>query len=300
MTATLSLREESAERASNARRRKVVNLVAVGACAVAVLVALIPLVAVLGYTIARGVGRFTGRFFTTSMRGVGPLDSTGGILHSIIGTIEQVGMATLISVPLGLLVAIYLVEYGRNGRFAQSLRFLVDVLTGIPSIVAGLFVFTFFVLGLHQGFSGFAAALALSVLMLPIVARASEEMLKLVPQDLREASYALGVARWRTIVSVVLPTASGGLTTAVMLAVARVTGETAPLLLTAFGVDTVHLNPFHGQQSALPLFVFAQAQSPFKIDVDRAWGAALALIVIVVLLTVAARVVTRRSRVSVT
>jgi phosphate transport system permease protein len=300
VTATLSLREASEKRAANARRRKIVNLAAVGACGLALVLALIPLVAVLGYTIVRGAAKFTGHFFTTSMRGVGPLDATGGILHSVIGTAEQVALATLVSVPLGLLVAVYLVEYGGRGRFGRGLRFLVDVLTGIPSIVAGLFVFTFWVLGLHQGFSGFAAALALSVLMLPIVARASEEMLKLVPQDLREASYALGVARWRTIVSVVIPTASAGLTTAVMLAVARVTGETAPLLLTAFGVDTVHANPFHGQQSALPLFVFSQAQSPFKIDVDRAWGAALALIVIVVLLTVVARVVTGRSRVSVT
>jgi phosphate transport system permease protein len=300
VTATVSLREASAARAGNARRRRTVNLVAIAGCALALVVALIPLVAVLAYTIAKGAAKFTGRFFTTSMRGVGPLDATGGILHSIIGTLEQVGLASLISVPLGLLVAVFLVEYGRQGRFAQSLRFLVDVLTGIPSIVAGLFVYSFWVIALHQGFSGFAGALALSVLMLPIVARASEEMLKLVPQDLREASYALGVARWRTIVSIVIPTASSGLTTAVMLAVARVTGETAPLLLTVFGLDTVHANPFHGQQSALPLFVFAQAQSPFKIDVDRAWGAALALIVIVVLLTVVARVVTRRSRVSVT
>lgn len=300
MTATVSLREASAARAGNARRRRVVNLVAVGACALTLVVALIPLVAVLGYTLVKGAARFSGHFFTTSMRGVGPLDASGGIVHSIIGTLEQVGLATVISVPLGLLVAVYLVEYGRSGRFSQVLRFLVDVLTGIPSIVAGLFVFTFLVLGLHQGFSGFAAALSLSVLMLPIVARASEEMLKLVPHELREASYALGVARWRTIVSIVIPTASAGLTTAVMLAVARVTGETAPLLLTAFGADTVHANPFHGQQSALPLFVFSQAQSPFKIDVDRAWGAALALIVIVVLLTVVARTVTRRSRVAVT
>lgn len=299
MTA-VSLREASADRAGNARRRKVANLAACGACALAVVVALIPLVAVLGYTVARGVAKFTGQFFTTTMRGVGPLDATGGILHAIIGTLEQVGLATLISVPLGLMVAVYLVEYGRSGRFAQLVRFFVDVLTGIPSIVAGLFVFTFWVLGLHQGFSGFGAALALSVLMLPVVARASEEMLKLVSQDLREASYALGVARWRTIVSIVIPTASAGLTTAVMLAVARVTGETAPLLLTAFGFDSINANPFHGQQSALPLFVFSQAQSPFKIDVDRAWGAALALIMIVVLLTVVARVVTRRSRVSVT
>jgi phosphate transport system permease protein len=300
MSAVLSLQEASAGRAANARRRRVVSGLACGVCGLTVVIALVPLVAVLGYTVVRGAGRVTGHFFTTSMRGVGPLDPTGGILHSIIGTLEQVGLATLLAVPLGLMVAVYRVEYGARSRFGQAVRFLVDVMTGIPSIVAGLFVYTFWVLGLHQGYSGFAAALALMVLMLPIVARASEEMLKLVPQDLREASYALGAARWRTILSIVLPTASAGLTTAVMLAVARVTGETAPLLLTAFGFDSVHANPFHGPQSALPLFVYGQAGSPFKIDVDRAWGAALTLIVMVVLLTVVARLVTRRSRVAVT
>src|SRR5205807_9559004 len=139
---------------------------------------------------------------------------TGGAYHAIMGTIEQVGIASLLAVPLGLLVAIYIVEYGR-GRLRMAIRFLVDVMTGIPSIVAGLFIFAFWVLGLHRGFSGLAAALALAVLMLPIVVRSTEEMLKLVPDSLREASYALGVPRWRTVVSVVLPTASAGITTGV-------------------------------------------------------------------------------------
>jgi phosphate transport system permease protein len=231
------------------------------------------------------------------MRGVGPLENAGGAYHAIIGTLEQVLVASVISIPLGLLAAIYLVEYGR-GRLAYWIRFFVDVMTGLPSIVAGLFIFAFWVLGLHQGFSGLAAGLALSILMLPIVVRASEEMLKLVPDDLREASWALGVPRWRTIVSVVLPAASAGLTTGIMLAIARVTGETAPLLLTAFGFDAVNKNPFKGPQSGLPLFVFAQAGSAFQVAVNRAWAGALTLIAIVLVLTVIARLLTRRSRIA--
>ncbi|MEY2567294.1 MAG: phosphate transport system permease protein [Actinomycetota bacterium] len=257
--------------------------------------ALLPLVAVLAYTVNRGAQAISLNFLTHSMKGVGPLDPGGGAYHAIVGTLEQVGIATLISVPLGLLAAVYLVEYGR-GRFAGLVRFVVDVMTGIPSIVAGLFVFAFWVVGLHRGFSGLAAALALTVLMLPVVVRTSEEMLKLVPADLREASWALGVPRWRTIVSVVLPSASAGLTTGVMLAIARVTGETAPLLLTAFGFDAINTDPVHGPQSALPLYVFGQAQSAFDVAVDRAWAGALTLIVVVLLLTTTARLLTRRNR----
>jgi phosphate transport system permease protein len=229
------------------------------------------------------------------MRGIGPLDTTGGIYHSIVGTIEQVLIASAIAVPLGIIAAVYVVEYGR-GRLAATVRFFIDVMTGIPSIVAGLFIFAFWVLALHQGFSGFAAGMSLAVLMLPVVARASEEMLKLVPDELREASYALGVPKWRTVLSVVLPVASAGITTGVVLAVARVTGETAPLLLTAFGFDSVNYNPFSGPQSALPLFVYQQATSAFKVAVDRAWGAALVLILFVVILSVIARLLTRRNR----
>jgi phosphate transport system permease protein len=175
-------------------------------------------------------------------------------------------------------------------------RTVIDVMVGIPSIVAGLFIYAFWVLGLGQGFSGLAAALALSILMLPIVVRSAEEMIKLVPAALREASYALGIPRWRTILRVVLPTASAGITTGVMLAVARVTGETAPLLLTAFGFDSIKNDPFSGPQSSLPLFVFSQASSAFTTAVDRAWAGALTLIAVVLFLTVAARLVTRRNR----
>jgi len=215
-----------------------------------------------------------------------------------VGTIEQVGIAALLSIPLGLLVAIYIVEYGTS-RLSTGVRFLVDVMTGVPSIVAGLFVFAFWVLGLHQGFSGLAASLALAVLMLPVVVRSSEEMLRLVPTDLREASYALGVPRWRTVLSVVLPTASGGITTGIVLAIARVTGETAPLLVTAFGFDAIKTSPFKGPQSNLSLFVFQNASSAFEVAVQRAWAAALTLIVVVLVLITAARLLGRLNRVQV-
>jgi phosphate transport system permease protein len=261
----------------------------------AVFVALVPLVALFLYTVKRGLEAISPGFFTHSMRGVGPLEDAGGAYHAIIGTIEQVLIASLISIPIGLLAAIYIVEYGK-GRLVTWIRLFVDVMTGIPSIVAGLFIFAFWVLGLNQGFSGLAAGMALSILMLPIIVRASEEMLKLVPDDLREASYALGIPRWRTILRVVLPAASAGLTTGIILAVARVTGETAPLLLTAFGFDSLRTNPFSGAQSGLPLFVFQQAGSAFEVAVNRAWAGALTLIVFVLILTVIARLLTRRNR----
>ena len=271
------------------------NRLALTLLVTALVLALVPLVAVLGYTVRRGAQAISPGFFSHSMSGVGPLEDAGGAYHAILGTLEQVLIASVISIPIGLLAAIYIVEYGR-GRFAYWVRFFVDVMTGIPSIVAGLFIFAFWVLGLHKGFSGFAAGMALAILMLPIVVRASEEMLKLVPGDLREASYALGVPRWRTILSVVLPSASAGLTTGIILAVARVTGETAPLLLTAFGFDAIRTNPFSGPQSGLPLFVFAQAGSAFDVAINRAWAGALTLIAIVLLLTVIARLLTRRNR----
>jgi phosphate transport system permease protein len=286
---------ETSTLASPRRRRVWVNRVATGGLALGAVIALVPLVGVLVYTIGKGLSSINGDFLTTTMRGIGPLDTTGGIYHSIVGTIEQVLIASAIAVPLGIIAAVYVVEYG-HGRLAGAVRFLIDVMTGIPSIVAGLFIFAFWVLALHQGFSGFAAGMALAVLMLPVVARASEEMLKLVPDELREASYALGVPKWRTVLSVVLPVASAGITTGVVLAVARVTGETAPLLLTAFGFDSINYNPLSGPQSALPLFVYQQATSAFKVAVDRAWGAALVLILFVVVLSVIARLLTRRNR----
>jgi phosphate transport system permease protein len=185
------------------------------------------------------------------------------------------------------------VEYGRDSRFAKLVSFFVDVMTGLPSIVAGLFILAFWLLLLGFQFSGFAGSLALSILMMPTVVRAAEEMLKLVPNDLREASYALGVPRWRTICFVVLPTALTGIMTGIMLAIARVMGETAPLLLTVFVTSAINNDPFKGPQMALPLFIFDQAGRPNDTAINRAWAAALTLIVIIMLLNLVARVIAR-------
>ncbi|WP_131748782.1 phosphate ABC transporter permease PstA [Frankia sp. Cppng1_Ct_nod] len=262
----------------------------------AFLLAVIPLVAVLANVIAKGVGRLDVGFLSHSMRGIGARDAGGGIYHALIGTLEQIALASLFAVPFSLLVAIYLVEYGR-GRISRTISFFVDVLTGLPSVIAGLFILAFYILALGQKPSGFAGSLALTILMIPIVVRAAEEMLKLVPHELREASYALGVPRWRTILKVVLPTALPGIVTGVMLAVARVAGETAPLLLTIFGTDSINFNPFSGPQSALPLYIYSQAGQPQQTAVDRAWAAALTLIALVMLLNVVARLIARMARV---
>ncbi|MGN6244067.1 MAG: phosphate ABC transporter permease PstA [Motilibacteraceae bacterium] len=254
----------------------------------AFLCAVVPLVAVLSYTIARGLARFDGVFFTHSMRNVAAQDAGGGAYAAIVGTIEQVALAALVSIPLGILVAVYLVEYGR-GPLRKVTAFFVDLMTGLPSIVAGLFVLAFWVLGLGFGYSGFAGSLALMVLMLPTVIRSSEEMLRLVPGALREGAFALGVPKWRTVVRIVLPTALPGIVTGCMLAVARVMGETAPLLLTVFGADSINNNPFKDPQASLPLYVYQQAGLPNDTAIDRAWAGALALILIVLVLNLVAR-----------
>jgi phosphate transport system permease protein len=258
----------------------------------AFVLAILPLVSVLVFTVRKGWEELSPYFLTHSMRGVGPRDDTGGIYHAIIGTLEQVGLAALIAVPLGLLASIYLVEYGR-GRLAKAVTFFVDVMTGIPSIVAGLFVYAFWIMTLGFSMSGFAGSLALVILMLPTVVRASEEMLKLVPNELREAGLALGVPRWRVILKVVLPTSAGGIITGVMLAIARVIGETAPLLLLVGISQSINTNPFSGWQNALPLYVFDQNAAGNQFSPGRAWAAALTLILIVMVLNLAARLIAR-------
>jgi phosphate transport system permease protein len=277
-------------------RRRAVDRLATNGALLALTLTLLPLAFVLGYTVKRGAHRFNTGFLTHSMAGIGPLSPGGGVYHAIIGTVEQVLIASLIAVPLGLLVAIYVTEYGRNA-LGTAIRFLIDVMTGIPSIVAGLFVLAFWIIALDQPFSGFAGAMALAILELPIIVRSAEEMILLVPASLREASYALGITKWRTILRVVLPTAASGITTGIMLAIARITGETAPVLLVAGNNFFINNDPFHGGQSSLPLFIFSGARSSSDFNVDRAWAAALTLIAIVVLLYVAARLITRRSTV---
>ncbi|TDE56080.1 phosphate ABC transporter permease PstA [Nonomuraea mesophila] len=271
--------------------RRIKDRIVQGLVYLAFALAVVPLVSVLWLVISNGLARFDLTFLTHSMRGIGARDAGGGAYHAIIGTLEQVLLSSLISVPIGLLTAIYLVEYGNGGRLSRAISFFVDVMTGIPSVVAGLFVLAFWILFLGMPYSGFAGAMALSILMMPTVVRSAEEMLRLVPDDLREASYALGVAKWRTILKVVLPTAFTGIVTGVMLAVARVAGETAPLLLTVFFTDSINNDPFTGPQMGLPLYVFDQAARPNDTAIDRAWTGALTLILIVMLLNLVARLI---------
>jgi phosphate transport system permease protein len=275
-------------------RRQAKDRLATSVVWVAFLLAVIPLVSLMWTTVKRGVKVFDGYFLTHSMGLVTDTEPGGGIYHALIGTLEQVGIATVISVPIGILTAVYLVEYGR-GRLAQAVTFFVDVMTGIPSIVAGLFVLSFWILILDMGPSGFAGSMALTILMLPVIVRSTEEMLKLVPNELREASLALGVPKWRTIMKVVLPTSIGGITTGVMLAIARITGETAPVLLLVWGSTFINTDPFDGPQASLPMYIYQQYTNSVGTGAayDRAWAAALTLIGFVMILNLAARGIAR-------
>jgi phosphate transport system permease protein len=254
---------------------------------------LIPLVLLLVQVVAKGAGSVSWSFLTKDIptsRHVGP-----GMGPAVIGTLLMTGMASLLSIPLGVLGAVYLHEYGKSGRVAAVLRFLANVMTGVPSIVMGLFIFTIWVLprGL-DGFSGFAGSLALACLMLPIVIRSTEEMLRLVPDDLREASLALGSSKARTIVTVVLPAALPGISSGVLLAVARAAGETAPLLFTIGIVTKPNPNIFKGSNTALSAQIFSNASVGLPGPTARAWGAALTLVIIAFLVTFVARVVVAR------
>ena len=255
--------------------------------------AIVPLVSVIFTVLVKGLRVLDWAFLTQSMRNVSPRSPGGGAGHAIVGTLEQVAIAAAFAVPIGILAAVYLVEYGR-GSLAKGISFFVDVMTGIPSIVAGLFIFTALVLGLGLERSGFAASLALAILMLPVIIRTTEEMLRIVPNDLREASYALGVPKWRTIVRVVLPTSLAGIVTGAMLAVARVAGETAPLLLTTFLTQSYNYNPFVGPQASLPTFIWDQVTSGTQASVDRAWAGALVLITIIMLFYITAKLLAMR------
>lgn len=255
------------------------------------ILAVIPLFSLLYTTVKRGAKVLDGDFLTHSMGGVINTEPGGGVYHAIIGTLEQVGIATVIAVPIGLLTAVYLVEYGK-GALARAVTFFVDVMTGIPSIVAGLFILSI-VLIVKAGPSGLEGSLALTILMIPVVVRSTEEMLKLVPNELREAALALGVPKWRMILKVVLPTAIGGITTGVMLAIARIAGETAPIILLVFGSQLINTNPFEGAQSSLPFYIYEQYRFGNPASYDRAWGAALVLIAFVMILNLVARGIAR-------
>ncbi|MGW2331231.1 phosphate ABC transporter permease PstA [Streptomyces sp. NPDC001700] len=256
------------------------------------LIAIVPLFSLIWETVNRGKTVLDGYFLSHSMDGVQTILPGGGAYHAILGTLEQVGIATLIAAPIGLLTAVYLVEYGR-GSLAKAVTFFVDVMTGIPSIVAGLFILSFWIIILGFDYSGFAGAMALAILMMPVVVRSTEEMLKLVPDELREASLALGVPKWRTILKVVLPTSIGGITTGVMLAVARIAGESAPIVLLVFGSQAINPNPFEGAQSSLPYYIYEQWQLGNEASFNRAWAAALVLIAFVMILNLVARGIAR-------
>ncbi|MDX6627620.1 MAG: phosphate transport system permease protein [Solirubrobacterales bacterium] len=280
-------------RAVEGPRRAVDRTVTV-AIAAAFALAMIPLISLLYEVAKRGLPGLDWEFLTADARGV---VNGGGAAQALVGTLVITGVAVVISVPIGIMAAIYLTEYG-TGRLRRALTFFVDVMTGIPSIVAGLFAYALFELFLGPGIRlGVMGSLALSVLMIPIVIRSAEEVLKIVPNHLREAAYALGTPKWRTITKVVLPTAFAGLVTGVMIATARIIGETAPLLVTTGVVDSINADPFNGRMQNLAVYAYNEYRSPGvmkQASYDRAWAAALVLIAIVMILNVLARIVYRR------
>jgi len=276
------------------RRRRVVNSLATAWMVGAVLFALVPLVVIVGYVVVRGAGVIDLGFLTGDIPIVTQF-AGGGIAPAIVGTLVITATAACMAIPLGILAAVYLNEYGGQKPLARLIRFMADVMTGVPSIVMGLFVATIWVSGgLRLGYSGFAGSLALAALMLPIVIRSTEEMLRLVPDDIRQASDALGARRWRTVMSVTLPAALPGIVSGAMLAVARAAGETAPLLFTIGITRKANWNPFEGTNTALSQEIWNNAQQPFVAAQDRAWGAALTLIVLVFACTIVARAVAAR------
>jgi phosphate transport system permease protein len=262
------------------------------------LIALVPLVLVIYFLLKEGLGSWAGSLFSTDPNG-SFFGDPGGIRSAIIGSLLMIGLATLIAIPIGIGVALYLVEYGKQSAFANAVRYFVDVMTGVPSIMFGLFIYIVLVVG-KVGGSSYAAwkgSVAVSLLMLPVVTRSAEVVLMLVPDSLREAALALGAPRWRVVARVVLPTAAPGLLTGSLLAVARGLGETAPLLFTA-GATFVTTANFNQQMNSLPLQIFTDITNPRQAVIDRAWGAALALVAIILLLNLIARTVSRRSRIA--
>ncbi|MGI8845576.1 MAG: phosphate ABC transporter permease PstA [Thermoleophilaceae bacterium] len=275
------------------RRKRTDQLARVGLLA-ATLVALVPLVLVVYTLVSKGIGAISLDFFTTDPSGRF-LGDAGGIKSAIVGTILIVALATAIAVPMGIGVALYLVEYGKESRFASVVRYFVDVMTGVPSIVFGLFIYIVLVLGgVAGGFAGWKGSIALGLLMLPVVTRSAEVVLLLVPDALRETALALGSPRWRVITRVVLPTAAPGLVTGSLLAIARAAGETAPLLFTAFAVKATTYD-LGGQMNSLPIQIFNDVRQAQDRLVERAWGAALTLVAMILVLTLVARLIQRRS-----
>jgi len=280
---------------SPSRRRK--DRVARGAILAATILALIPLVLIVYYLLKKGLGAWSSDFFTTDPTGNTFFRNSniGGVKSAILGTVEMVGLASAIAIPLGVGVAVWLVEYGKSGWYAKTVRFFVDVLTGVPSIVFGLFIYIVLIIGTGSSFAGYKGSLALSLLMLPVVIRSAEVILVLVPAGLRESALALGAPRWRVILRIVLPTALPGMITGVLLAVARAAGETAPLLFTA-GSPKQTTSDLSAFMNSLPVQIYNDVTSPTTAVVNRAWGAALTLVTLILLLNLIARLISRRSR----
>jgi phosphate transport system permease protein len=280
---------------SPARRRK--DRIARASILAGTTIALIPLVLIVYYLLRKGLGSWSESFFTTDPTGNTFFGGSniGGIKSAILGTIEIVALASAIAVPIGIGVAVWLVEYGRNSAFAHTVRFFVDVLTGVPSIVFGLFVYIVLVVGTGSTYAGYKGSIALSLLMLPVVIRSAEVILLLVPAALRESALALGAPRWRVIFNIVLPTALPGMVTGVLLAIARAAGETAPLLFTAAYTHETNFN-LGAFMNSLPVQIYNDVTSPTTAVVNRAWGAALTLVTLILLLNLIARLIARRSR----
>lgn len=298
MTATVPSRTAASEFARPSGIRTTKNVLAAVLVTVAAVIAIIPLVWILFSVVSKGINLvLEPSWWLESQRGLTPRREGGGAYHAIVGTLIITGITALFAVPLGILGAIFLVEYARGTKVARGVSFTVDILTGVPSIVAALFIYAFLITILGFGRSGFAVSLALVLLMLPTVLRSTEEMLKLVPDSLREASYALGVAKWKTIVRVVLPTAFSGIATGVVLGLARVMGETAPLLILVVYAQGINFDPFSDTMGALPTMINSgRDQAVGMPGYDRVWGAALTLILFVMVLNLTARGIARMSK----
>ncbi|AWZ23866.1 MULTISPECIES: phosphate ABC transporter permease PstA [Rhodococcus] len=279
-------------------RRRIKDTAATVLVTLSVVVALIPLAWVLFTVVAKGLPALTSpTWFTHSLSGLTSSSMGGGIYHALVGTLLQGLVCAIISIPLGVFVAIYLVEYAGRSRLGRITTFMVDILSGVPSIVAALFIYALWVSTFGMPKSGFAVSLALVLLMVPVVVRSTEEMLRIVPQDLREASYALGVPKWKTIARIVLPTSLAGIITGIMLALARVMGETAPLLILVGYAPFINLDLFGGEQGTLPGVMVAEMNNPTDAGSQRIWGAALTLILVIAVLNIAAKLISRYSQV---
>ncbi|MGX7728080.1 phosphate ABC transporter permease PstA [Rhodococcus sp. 2H158] len=279
-------------------RRRVSDLTATVLVTASVLIALVPLAWVLITVIAKGLPALTSAtWFTNSLSGLSASAMGGGIYHALIGTLLQGLVCAVISIPIGIFVAIFLVEYGAGTRLGRITTFMVDILSGVPSIVAALFIYALWIATFGFPKSAFAVSLALVLLMVPVVVRSTEEMLRIVPQDLREASYALGVPKWKTIARIVIPTALPGIITGVMLALARVMGETAPLLILVGYAPFINFNLFGGEMGSLPGVMVAEMNNPTDAGTMRIWGAALTLILVIAILNIVAKVIGHFSQV---